>query len=86
MQLEFSGTIKCYNGAFDSASQRVINNRAKVLEAIRKVEPEAHITFHYGSEIWIVHVWGKSISGEHKYYGNALLDACDKLGVDLDNI
>lgn len=32
--LEFTQGVRCYNGAYDSASQRVLDNREAVLKAI----------------------------------------------------
>lgn len=73
--LEFTQGVRCYNGAYDSASQRVLDNREAVLKAIREVEPEAHCAFHHGSEEFVVHVWGRPLSGYHKTKGAALTEA-----------
>lgn len=82
MELEFTRPVRCYNGAFDSASQRVLDNRKAVLNAIRKVEPDAHASyFAVGpvdtdeSEVYMVHVWGRPLSGYHKSMGAALIEA-----------
>ena len=36
--LEFTQVVRCYNGAYDSASQRVLDNQKAVLAAVCEVE------------------------------------------------
>lgn len=75
LQLDFTKTVRCYNGAFDSASQRVLNDRDTLLKEIQKAVPEARVTYHPGDEEYVVHVWGRPLSGYHKTYAAALLEA-----------
>lgn len=82
MDLEFSKPISCYNGCFDDATQRILNNQVLALELIRTKEPEAHVTYFPMEEEYVVHVWGKEISKYHKTIGSALKDAMMKLGVE----
>lgn len=75
MNLEFTQPIKCYNGAYDSATQRVMDAQARALKAIQKHEPDAHVTHFPGDGTWVVHVWGREISSYHQTKGAALHDA-----------
>lgn len=78
-KLEFRTTVRCYDGAFDSKSQAVLNERTRVMKLIRQKEPEAHATYFPVEEEYVIHVWGRDISGYHKSYGAALYDAYTKL-------
>lgn len=80
--LEFTQGVRCFNGAYDSASQRVLDNREAVLKAIREVEPEAHCSYYAVApcdspdhEVYMVHVWGRPLSGYHKSKAAALTEA-----------
>jgi len=77
--LEFTQTVRCYWGAFDSASQRVLDNQDAVLKEILKKEPEAHVTYFPVEEQYVVHVWARELSGYHQTRGAALADAYRKL-------
>lgn len=84
--LEFTQGVRCYNGAYDSASQRVLDAREEVLRAIRQIEPDAHCTYYAvgpcdagEGEVYMVHVWGRPLSGYHKTKGAALTEAYRKL-------
>ena len=82
MNLEFTQPVRCYDGAFDSASQKVIDAQNAALVKIRTVEPEAHVTYHPEGGDVVVHVWGRLLSGYHKSRGSALSDALRRLGLD----
>lgn len=73
--LEFTAPVRCYWGALDSASQRVLDNQNAVLAAIREVEPEAHVTYFPMEGEWVVHVWGRPLSGYRQTKGAALAEA-----------
>ncbi len=72
--LEFTQPIRCYYGSFDSASQRVVDAQAAALAEIRQREPEAHVTYH-SPDGFVVHVWGRPLSGYHQTRGAALAEA-----------
>lgn len=80
MELEFTNPVKCYNDAFDSKSKMILDNRKLIFNRIRKVEPEAHITYHH-PDIFVVHAWGRRLSDECTSYSGALISACNKLGI-----
>lgn len=78
--LDFTQQIRCYNGAFDSTSQRVIDAQEKAMLKIRTVEPEAHVTYTHGIDGgYTIHVWGRELSAYHSTYGGALREVLDKL-------
>lgn len=77
--LEFTQPIRCYNGAFDTASQRILDAQDGALTAIRRTEPKAHVTFFPMEEEWVVHVYGRQLSSYHKSKGSALADALERL-------
>lgn len=77
--LEFTAVVRCYNGAFDGASQRVLDARAEVMAAIREVEPKAHVTYFPVEGTWQVHVWGRALSAHSASMGVALLDALGRV-------
>ena len=79
MSLEFTQPIRCYDGAYDSATQRVIDAQTAALKEIRRHEPEAHVTFHPADDRWVVHVWGRTISDYTPSKGSALADALRRL-------
>lgn len=66
-------------GFINPAGQRVLDNRAAVLAAIREREPEAHVTFFPVEQQYQVHVWGRPLSEMHPTYGSALAAAYRKV-------
>lgn len=79
--LEFTAPVRCYNGAFDSASQRVLDAQDAALALIRTVEPEAHVTYFPVEQQYVVHVWGRELSAYAPTRGAALTDALRRLGL-----
>jgi hypothetical protein len=77
--LEFTQPIRCYDGAFDSASQRVLDAQAEALKRIREVEPDAICTYFPSESQYVVHAWGRTISAYCSTRGSALADALEKL-------
>lgn len=73
--LEFVHVVRCYWGAYDSKTQRVIDNQNACLAAIRATEPEARVTYFPMEEVWQVHVWGRPLSGYRASKGSALAEA-----------
>jgi hypothetical protein len=88
MNLDFTHPVKCYDGAYDSKSQRVLDARREAMRLIREREPEAHATFHnsshYGPGGTVIHVWGREISGYHSTYADALRDAMARLDIEYE--
>lgn len=78
-QLEFTAPIRCYDGAYDSATQCVINAQAEALRQIRLKEPEAWVTYHPAEGTFVVHVWGRPLSDYCDTKGSALADALRRL-------
>lgn len=84
--LKLPSYIRCYNGCYDSATQRVLDRQAAALAEIQKYEPGAHVTY-FGvgpcdtdeNEVFMVHVYGRPLSGYHKTRGDALIDALTRL-------
>lgn len=61
--------MRCYNGCPDSELQSFLDNRQKLLSLVRERHPEAHVTYHHGLDGgYVVHVWGRSLSGTHSTY------------------
>lgn len=81
MDLEFTRSIRCYNGAFDSETQRVLDNQKRALDMIRTKEPEAHVTHFPMEGGWCVHVWGRELSSFCNTKGAALYSAMFRLGI-----
>jgi hypothetical protein len=77
--LEFSALVRCYNGALDSAAQRVIDAQAQALAAIKEREPSAHATYFPAEGTWMVHVWGRPLSPMCATKGAALWAALAKV-------
>ncbi len=77
--LEFKQLVRCYNGAFDSDSQEIIDKRERVLEEIRKLEPDAHVTFFPVEGQYMVHAFGRELSKYAPSKGAALADAYNRL-------
>lgn len=75
LELEFTQPVRCYDGAFDSASQRVLDNQDALLAKIREREPEAHVTYFPAEGRHQVHVWGRPLSNMRSSRGSALLEA-----------
>lgn len=80
--LEFTAPVKCYNGAFDSKSQQVLDAQDEVLRLVQQKEPRAHVTYFPGEEEFVVHVLGRQLSAYHKTRGAALADAFRRLGLE----
>lgn len=73
--LELPRNIRCYNGCYDSTTQRQLDRQSEVLDLIKRKEPEAHVTYYPVEEEYLVHVWGRPLSGYHKTSAGALTDA-----------
>lgn len=71
--------IRCYDGVYDSATQRVLDRQEEALRQIQEREPGAHVTYFPVEERYVVHVWGRNISGYHTTRGGALADAYGRL-------
>ena len=73
--------MRCYDGCPDSDLQRVIDGRRELLNKIRSHKPQAHVTFHAPHAAsrggWVVHVWGRELSGYHQTMEGALIEAQD---------
>lgn len=78
-ELEFTSPIKCYNGAFDSKTQRVMEAQDRTLKLIRSKEPGAWVTYFPLEEQYIVHVYGRELSCYTSTRGSALADAYNRL-------
>lgn len=79
--LEFMQHIRCYYGAYDSASQRVIDNQARALKMLSKAcEDEIACTFHSAPDVYCVHSWGK-IMAEGSTRGAAIANAMEKMNL-----
>lgn len=74
-ELEFSQGIRCYNGAYDSESQRIINNRNTVMAEIKELIPEAHLVYFPGEEKHQVWVKNRPLTEEFSSAGAALAAA-----------
>lgn len=79
MQLEFTAPIRCYDGAYDSASQRVLDAQEEALCRIRLKEPEAWVTYHPAEGTFVVHVCGRPLSDYCDTKGSALADALRRI-------
>lgn len=77
--LEIRGPVKCYNGCYDSATQRVIDEQNRVMALIKAKEPDAHHTYFPAEGYHRVHKWGWPISGERSTKGAAIAEAYEKL-------
>jgi hypothetical protein len=53
---------RCYDGCWDSESQREFDTQDSVLAKIRQIEPDAHCTRFPSESVFQVHVWGKPLS------------------------
>lgn len=56
-----------------------IERQQIVLAKIREREPEAHVTFFPVERQFVVHVWGRELSGYHPSRAAALVDAYHRL-------
>lgn len=54
---------RIYNGCPDSTMQRRLDYEASQLKELKKLVPEAHVTYFPVEEKFQAHVWGKSLSG-----------------------
>ena len=75
---------KCYNGAWDSATQRRFAEEDRLMREIRKVEPDAHVTQFRsvpgeGYQVW---AWHREVGPLRDTRRGALQAALDKI---LDN-
>lgn len=70
--------MRCYWGCPDSALQAYLDAQTKAVEKVKKLNPEAHATYHHPTgrytHGWQVHIWGKPVSGMHA----TLVAACDE--------
>lgn len=78
-RLEVVGPVSCYNGCYDSKTQRALNAQEEVLKAIKTKEPEAHITYFPLEQQFQVHAWGRPLSGFFSTRAAAISDAYTKL-------
>ncbi len=78
-QLEFQHPVSCYNGCYDSKSQRVIDEQARVLKLIKMKEPDAIVTYFPMEGQFVVHVYSRELSGYHSSRGAALADAYNRM-------
>ena len=85
MDLELPASIKCYDGAFDSETQRILDNQEKAMALIRAKEPDAHCTYFFIEQEYVVHVYGRAISAYTKSRGSALADAMNRLKIKGDS-
>lgn len=83
--LDFTQSVSCYNGAFDSASQQVLDAQADALKIIRAVVPEAHVTYFPMDGEFVVDVRGKPIGYYASTRGEALRSALEKLGLSWED-
>jgi len=77
--LEFNHPIRCYDGVLDSISQRIVDRREFILNEIRKLEPDAHVTFFPIESQYVVHVFGRELSKYDSSKGAVLADAYNRL-------
>lgn len=75
---EESEAMRCYNGAWDSEAQALFKEQDRLLEEVKKHEPEAHCTYHPDGETFVVHVWGRPISDVCKSRIAALNSALER--------
>lgn len=78
-RLEIVGPVSCYNGCYDSKTQRALDAQEEVLKAIKTKEPEAHITYFPLEQQFQVHAWGRPLSGFFSTRAAAISDAYTKL-------
>ena len=64
---------RVYNGCPDSKLQEKLDYEQSLMGDIRRDEPEAHLTYHF-PDGWVVHVWGRELSGYHSSVEGAYLD------------
>jgi hypothetical protein len=69
--------VRCYWGAPDSQLQALLDRQAALLAELRKLEPEAHCTYHPDGELYQAHVWGRPLSKMHRSREAALMEAID---------
>ena len=74
---------RCYDGCFDSDTQKEVDMADKLLNKIRKFVPDVHITFFPVEQQWVVHIWGKEISSYHYSKNAALIEAWTNLSRSL---
>lgn len=53
--------MRCYNGAWDSEAQALFKEHDRLMTEIRKIEPEAHCTYHPTLDCFVIHVWGREL-------------------------
>lgn len=73
--------VRCYWGAYDSASQAALDAQDKALRIIKTKEPEAHVTYFPVEHEYQVHAWGRPLSGFHSTRAAALWDALERLNL-----
>lgn len=70
--------MRCYNGAWDSEATAMFARQDALLSELRKLEPEAHCTYHPDGEVYQAHVWGRPLSGMKKSREAALTEAINE--------
>jgi hypothetical protein len=74
-QLEFTKPVSCYNGCYDSETQRVMDEQERVLKLIQQQEPFAHVTYFPMEEMYMVHCFGRQLGAPCSTRGSAILNA-----------
>ena len=70
---------RCYNGCFDSETQRQIDKENAMLKSLKEVEPDAHCTYFPHEGKFQIHIWGKQLSEFHSSRMAALEEALKKV-------
>lgn len=68
-------TFRCYDGAWDSAATALFVEQDRIMNEIRRSEPDAHCTLFPSEGLFQVHVWGRPLSGFHSSRLAALKEA-----------
>lgn len=71
--------MRCYNGAWDDEANAMFVEQDRLMNEIRKIEPEAHCTLFPGEDEFQIHVWGVPLSSFHKSRIAALREALERL-------
>lgn len=76
-------TRDCYDkyGYPNDQHAIVVADQARQLDLICSQEPEARVTYHPQDEVYVVHVWGRELSGYMKTRGTALADAITRMNL-----
>lgn len=54
---------RVYNGCPDSTMQKRLDSEAARYEELKRLIPEAHVTYFPVEEQYVAHIWGKHITG-----------------------